>query len=134
METTPESLEFATHDAYILQQPEKNRVLLQRLRQLIKNAAPGAREIISYKMPAFKLNGILAWYAGHKNHVGLYVKANAMVVFREQLLPFKTSKGAIRFGINDPLPEALISEIIAFRLKENAGAKPGETAKKGVGK
>jgi uncharacterized protein YdhG (YjbR/CyaY superfamily) len=90
------------------------------LRTVIRQAAPGAEEVISYNMPAFKWNGMLVWYGAHTEHVGLYPKASAITAFKDELAGYKTSKGAIQFPIKRPIPTALVKKIVKFRLEENA--------------
>ncbi|HEV2134225.1 MAG TPA: DUF1801 domain-containing protein [Terracidiphilus sp.] len=110
---------FQTTDEYLSTLPQPARDAAATLRQAIRQAAPQAEEAISYNMPAFKWNGILIWYAAFKNHIGLYPKASAIVAFKDQLAPYKTSKGAIRFPLEKPLPLNLVKQIVKFRIKEN---------------
>lgn len=95
----------------------KERLIL--IRRIIANAAPQAKEKISYQMPAFYLNGNLVYFAAHKKHIGFYPTSSAMVAFAKELAEFKTSKGAIQFPYNKPLPITLVREIVLFRAKEN---------------
>jgi uncharacterized protein YdhG (YjbR/CyaY superfamily) len=102
-----------------LSNPQKER--LQELREVIRQTAPQAEEVISYSMPAFKSDGaLLVWYAAFKNHIGLYPKASAIVAFKKELGGYKTSKGAIQFQIGKKIPAALVKKIVKFRLKEIA--------------
>lgn len=110
---------FQTTDEYLSTLPQPARDAATRLRQAIRQTAPQAEEAISYNMPAFKLNGILVWYAAFKNHIGLYPKASAIVAFKDQLAPYKTSKGAIQFPLDRPIPLNLVKQIVKFRIKEN---------------
>ncbi|HVY75556.1 MAG TPA: DUF1801 domain-containing protein, partial [Puia sp.] len=91
------------------------------LRQTIKQAAPKATETISYRMPAFRQNKVLVYYAVHKEHIGFYPTSDPIVHFRQELEQYNTSKGAIQFPIDKPLPLALIKKIVKFRLEEDAG-------------
>lgn len=108
-----------TVDEYISALPDRARDAVTGLRHAIRQAAPQAEEAISYNMPAFKWNGILVWYAAFTNHVGLYPKASAIAAFKPELASFKTSKGAIQFPIDEPIPTSLVKKIVAFRIKEN---------------
>ena len=72
-------------DLYIETFPENVQVLLQELRTIIKKAAPNAEEIMSYKMPAYKQNKTLVYFAGYKNHIGFYPHSNPIVSFKEEL-------------------------------------------------
>jgi len=106
-------------DGYISTFPEEKRALLQQLRTIVINAAPQAEEVISYGMPAYKLNGMLVWFAAHTNHIGFYPKSSGIHTFQKELSIYKTSKGAVQFPLDAPLPVALIKRIVKFRMKEN---------------
>lgn len=110
---------FKTTDEYIASFPQNVQAALQQTRQAIKEAAPQAQEVISYSMPAFKLNGILVWFAAFKNHIGFFPKVSAMEAFKEKLSGYQTSKGTIRFPLDKPIPVDLIREIVKFRVKED---------------
>ena len=114
---------FKNIDEYIAIQPTNVQNVLRELRQAIKEAAPRAEETISYQMPAFKLYGLLVWFAATKNHVGFYPKASGIEAFKEKLSMYKTSKGTIRFPLDKPIPYDLIKEIGRFRVKENLSKK-----------
>lgn len=85
----------------------------------IKNAAPQAREIISYNIPAYRLDGMLVYFAAYKNHIGFYPTSSGVREFKSQLSKYRVSKGAIQFPINEVLPVSLIKKIVKFRVKEN---------------
>ncbi len=110
---------FTTVEEYIAAQPAKSRKQLQSLRKTIRQVAPEAEEVISYNMPAFKHDGMLVWYGAHTQHIGLYPRTSAMAAFKDDLAGYKTSKGAIQFPIDKPIPTALVRKIIKFRVKEN---------------
>lgn len=105
-------------DAYILSQPKEVWNLLQHLRKAIAEAAPGAEEVISYGMPAFKQGKVLVYFAANKKHIGFYPTSSPIVHFANELKGYKTSKGAIQFPLDKPLPLTLIKKITRFRLKE----------------
>ena len=106
-------------DEYIRSFPEDIQVLLEQIRQTIKNAAPEATEAISYGMPTFKLNGNLVHFAAHKNHIGFYPAPSGLTAFKEEIQNYKNSKGAVQFPIDRDLPVDLISKIVRFRVREN---------------
>lgn len=110
---------FKTIDEYHALVPAEVRRLLDTLRKAIRSAAPDAEEVISYNMPGFRLNGMLVWYAANKHHVGFYPSASPLVVFKEELTPYKTSKGAIQFPLDRPIPVALVKKIVKYRVAEN---------------
>lgn len=113
------SKKFKTIDEYHQSFPKEIQIILQVLRQTIKQAAPKTTEIISYNMPAFKLNKVLVYYAVYKQHVGFYPTASPIIFFKKELLTYKTSKGAIQFPINKALPISLIKKIVKFRLLQD---------------
>jgi uncharacterized protein YdhG (YjbR/CyaY superfamily) len=110
---------FNNIDEYIAMFPENIRAILQKLRATIKKAAPGSEEVISYKMPAFKLNGVLVYFAANKEHIGFYPTASPIIAFKKELVNYKTSKGAIQFPVEKPIPLKLVKDIVQFRVKEN---------------
>ncbi|MEY4823580.1 MAG: hypothetical protein RLZZ75_493 [Bacteroidota bacterium] len=110
-------------DLYVEQFPTATQKQLNKLRNIIKSTAPAAEEMISYKMPAYKLHGMLVYFAGYKAHVGFYPTPSGIKNFLPKLKGYKCSKAAVQFPIDQPLPQSLIKEIVAFRIKENASKK-----------
>src|SRR5580658_5155131 len=109
-------------DEYISRFPEDTRELLEQIRATIRSVAPQAEEVISYMMPGYKLNGMLVWFAGFKNHIGFYPRgSSAIKAFEKELAGYKTSKGAIQFPKDKPLPIALIKKMVKYRVAENLG-------------
>lgn len=108
-----------TIDLYIATFDENTQLILQQLRQQIKAAAPAATETINYGMPTFVLEGNLVHFAAYKKHIGFYPAPSGIEKFKEQLLNYTTSKGAIQFPIDKPLPFKLITQIVKFRVLEN---------------
>jgi uncharacterized protein YdhG (YjbR/CyaY superfamily) len=108
-----------TIEEYIAEQPAKVRPLLKKLRQVINKNAPDAQEVISYGMPAYKLHGMLLYFAAFTNHYSLFAFPNAIVAFKEKLKDYELSKGTIKFPFNKPVPVKLITEIIKFKVQEN---------------
>ena len=88
----------------------------------IRAAAPLAQETISYNMPAFRSEKVLVYYMAHSRHIGFYPTASPIKFFKEDLKNYNTSKGAIQFPMEKPLPLLLIKKIVKFRVKENASA------------
>jgi len=70
-------------------------------------------------MPAFKLSGMLVWYAAYKKHIGFYPRPSGIEAFKDELTAYKTSKGAIQFPIEEGIPTSLVKKIVRFRIKEN---------------
>lgn len=111
---------FSTVDEYMSGFPPEVKDVLEGLRKAIRQAAPKAEEVISYNMPAYKFNGILVYFAGHKNHIGFYPGSGAITgIFKDSLTGYKTSKGTVQFPLDKPLPLELIKEIVKFRVNEN---------------
>lgn len=106
-------------DDYIASQPAEKQELLRKVRETIIKAAPGAVESVSYAMPAYKFNGKpLVYFALNKNHLGFYATPSANIAFNEALKEYRSSKGAIQFPLNKPIPFALIRKMVQFKLKE----------------
>jgi uncharacterized protein YdhG (YjbR/CyaY superfamily) len=99
--------------------PDSTKKYLMQIRETVKKAIPEAEEFISYGMPAFRLNGILIYFAGYKNHIGLYPMASVIEAFRPFLNEYKCFKGTIQFPLDKPLPLELIHKIVKFRAGEN---------------
>ncbi len=112
-------LEFKDIDSYIATFPEDVQVLLEQIRTAIKTSAPKAEEVISYGMPAFKLHGMLVYFAGYKQHIGFYPTASGIAAFKDELSKYKNAKGSVQFPIDKPMPVALIKKMVKFRVKEN---------------
>jgi len=110
---------FISIDEYILQFTPEVQEKLQILRNVIKDSAPDAEEKMSWQMPTFALHGNLVHFAAHKKHIGFYPGANGIAAFNHKFLEYKSSKGAVQFPMEKPLPFELISEIVRFRVAEN---------------
>lgn len=116
-------------DAYIAGFPAEVQAILQKVRAVIRKAAPTAEEAMKYGIPTFVLDGNLIHFAGFKSHVGLYPTPSGIVAFKKELAGYASSKGAIQFTLDKPIPYALIERIAKFRVKENlarAEAKKGK--------
>lgn len=108
-----------TIDEYIATFPAATQVLLNQIRNIIREAAPEATEKISYQMPTFFLAGNLVHFAGYSKHIGFYPAASGIAAFSEEISIYKNGKGSVQFPINLPLPSDLIQRIVRFRVKEN---------------
>lgn len=118
-----DATKFDTIDAYIAAQPESVRDILRRTRKAIAQAAPGAAETISYGMPTFKLGRNLVHFAANKAHLGFYPSPSGIEAFATELAGYKSSKGAIQFPFDQPVPYDLIEKITRFRVAEEAARK-----------
>ncbi len=103
--------------------PPEIRKLLAQMRDTIREAAPQAEEMISYRMPAYRLGGILVWFGAHAHHIGFYPGASGIAAFEKELARYKHAKGSVQFPIDEPLPLALITRIVKFRVKEQLAKK-----------
>ena len=107
-------------DEYIAGFPKDIQAKLEQVRATVKKAAPGAEEIISYGIPAFRQNGLLVWFGAHTAHIGFYPRVSAMEAFKKELSIYKGAKGSVQFPFDKSLPLALISKIVKFRVAENS--------------
>ena len=120
---------FKSVDEYFNSFPEDTRHILEQIRKTVQYAAPQATEVISYNMPAIKLNGVLVYYAAYQDHIGFYPTASGIESFKKDFSEYKWSKGAVQFPIGRPMPLDLIAKIVRFRLQE-AIAKENKKAQK----
>jgi uncharacterized protein YdhG (YjbR/CyaY superfamily) len=112
-----------TVDDYISKFPKEVEVILREVRKIIKNTAPGAQEVISYGMPAYKYHGMLVYFAGYKNHIGFCATPNGHEKFKKELCAYNQGRGSVQFPLNEPLPYDLIVKIVNFRMVENLAKK-----------
>ena len=112
--------DFKSVDEYIASQPEAVQGVLKRVRSIIRKAVPGVEELISYKIPAYKLHGgPVLFFAGWTQHYSLYPATDRVVAaFKNDLAPYEISKGTIRFPLSGPVPVKLIERIAKLRAKE----------------
>ncbi len=103
-------------DEYIAQFPLETQALLNEIRAIIHKAAPKATEIISYGMPAYKMNHVLVYFAAYKKHIGFYPTGKGIEAFKEEFGDFKWSKGAVQFLLDKPLPRKLITRIVTYKI------------------
>lgn len=108
---------ITTVAAYIRSAPETVRPMLELLRDTIKQIVPEAQETIKYHMPTFTLKGNLVHFAYFKNHLGFYPTPAPIQAFRQELSRYHTSKGAIQFPLDQPLPLPLIRQIVRYRVQ-----------------
>ena len=122
--------DFTSVDEYIASHPEAVQRVLKRVRSTIRKAVPGAEEMISYKIPTYKLDGRpVIYFAGWKEHYSLYPSGDRLVLaFKDDLAKYEVSKGTIRFPLSEPVPVKLIDGIVKFRVKEVAGRDKAKAA------
>ena len=123
--------DYRTIDEYIQTFPPDIQKILTKIRQTIRGSAPGAEEAISYRMPVFRLNGNLVYFAAFKHHIGFYPTASGIAAFKPELSAYTWSKGAVQFPLDQPVPYDLIKKIVVFRVQENlakgAAKPPGQS-------
>jgi uncharacterized protein YdhG (YjbR/CyaY superfamily) len=106
-----------TVDEYLARVPEPARSTLEKMRAAIRSVVPReAAETISYRIPAFRHNVVIVWYAAFADHVSVFPTASVIEAFKDELAEFKTSKGTIQFPTDKPLPIALIKRIVKARV------------------
>lgn len=109
---------IATVDEYIAACPSEVRPILLKIRQIIKAAAPDAQEVISYRMPAFRLGRILLYFAAFKNHIGLFPPVHGDAKLKKAVARYAGPKGNLKFPLHVPIPYGLIKRIARLRVKE----------------
>jgi uncharacterized protein YdhG (YjbR/CyaY superfamily) len=120
-----------TIDDYLFQLPENQQLALEELRQVIRDTAPEAEELISYGMPAFKHNGMLVYFAAFKSHCSFFVGNGSLVKeMGDALKGFKTVTSGIHFTPKNPLPAELVREIVLIRMAQNAEKMAAKKVKK----
>jgi uncharacterized protein YdhG (YjbR/CyaY superfamily) len=107
-------------DLYIAKFPKDAQMRLEEIRTIIRKAAPKAEEVLSYGMPAYKMNFVLVYFAGYKSHVGFYPTGEGIKAFEDQLTDYKWSKGAVQFPLDKKFPVKLITAMVKYRLKSDA--------------
>lgn len=122
--------EITTIDQYIAGFPDHIQKLLESVRATIHKAAPDAEEAIKYAMPTFVLHGNLVHFAAFKNHIGFYPAPSGIEAFKKELSAYKSSKGAIQFPLDKPLPLKIISQIVKYRMAENLEKAKAKTKTK----
>ena len=114
--------DFQSVDEYIASQPEAVQSLLRQVRTAIRKAVPEAGEVISYKIPTYKLHGqAVLYFAGWQKHYSIYPASDRLVsALQDELASYTVNKGTIRFPLSEPVPVKLIGRIAKFRAKEVA--------------
>lgn len=109
-------------DEYIEDFPANVRKILQKIRKTIQKAAPDATEVISYQMPAFKLNRVFIYFAGYKKHVSVYPAPRGVAAFKKELAEYEGGKGTVQFPLDHPVPYDLITRIVKYRVEEDSAS------------
>jgi uncharacterized protein YdhG (YjbR/CyaY superfamily) len=109
----------ATIDQYIAAYPAHVQDILQKVRKVVAKAAPDATEKIGYGIPTFVYKGNLVHFAAYARHIGFYPGSAGIETFKKDLAGYKTSKGAVQFPLDKPIPYDLIEKITVYRYEEN---------------
>lgn len=113
-QTTPQTI-----DDYIAGFPPDVQGILEKIRMIIRQAAPEAAEAIKYQIPTFTLQGNLVHFAAFKKHIGFYPTPTGTEKFQEALSIYESGKGSVRFPLDKPIPYDLITDIVRFRVQES---------------
>ena len=108
-----------TIDEYILLYPPEVQAILQQVRQTIRAVVPEAQEAIAYGIPTFKFHGNLVHFAAYKKHLGFYPTPSGLEAFKDELVGYKGSKGAVQFPLDQPIPYELIKRMVKHRVEVN---------------
>jgi len=117
-------------DEYIDAFPPKVQVILERIRRTVRKAAPDAEEIISYRMPAFRQNGILVYFAAFKKHIGLFPPVSGDKAIEKAISVYAGPKGNLQFPLDQPIPYELIGRIVELRVKQSLARAAAKGKKK----
>jgi uncharacterized protein YdhG (YjbR/CyaY superfamily) len=123
--------DYKSVDQYVAAQPKPARAVLQRVRGIVRKAVPGAEEVISYQIPAYKhAGGFFLYVSGWKEHYSLYPASDALVAaLKDDIEPHLANKNTIRFDLSDPVPARLIERIAKLRAKEVSEKSKAKAAK-----
>ena len=113
------NIKSESFDKYIDLFPSETKLMLEKIRDVIRQNAPDASELIAYNMPAYKLkNKPLLYFAGYDKHIGLYATPSGHENFKKELSKYKQGKGSVQFPLDKDIPYDLIAKIVQFRVEE----------------
>ena len=110
-------------DAYLAAVDEPGRTTLEQLRAAILAAVPDAEEGLAYGAPAFRVGGkTVAGFASYKRHLSYLPHSGAVLgALADDVAGYETSKGALKFPLDAPLPTSLVVKLVQARLRELEG-------------
>ena len=117
-------------DGYISKFPADVQAILEKVRETIRHAAPDAKEVISYQMPAFKQHGILVYFAAWQKHIGLYPPISGDKALEKAVARYAGPKGNLQFPLDEPMPLDLIERIVKLRVKQDTVKAAAKRKKK----
>jgi uncharacterized protein YdhG (YjbR/CyaY superfamily) len=106
-------------DEYIELSNPDVQLILQKIRAVIRKAAPAARERICYRMPTFALEGNLVHFAAFKEHIGLYPPVRGDAALMNEIAQYAGPHGNLRFPLDKRIPYGLVARVVKARVKEN---------------
>lgn len=123
--------DFSSVDEYIAAQPEASRDTLEKVRAIIRDILPAAKEVISYQIPAYKLDGAqVIYFSGWKEHYSLHpASAHLVATLKDEIMPYVAGKGTLRFPLAEPVPVKLIERVTRLRAEEVAEEQKARAAK-----
>ena len=119
----------ANIDEYIAASAPAARSFLEKIRRVVREEAPEAEELISYRMPAFKQHGILIYFAAFKQHIGVFPPVSGNARLEKALEPYAGPKGNLRFPMDRPIPYSLMRRIVKLKLKQNVAQASAKSTK-----
>lgn len=116
-------------DEYIAEAAPAARPILAEIRRVVRAAAPKAEECISYRMPAFKQDGVLIYFAAFTHHIGVFPPVSGDAALEKAVARYAGPKGNLRFPMDRPIPYPLIRKIVTLRLQQNAARASAKKAR-----
>ena len=117
-------------DGYISKFPADVQAVLAQVRATINHAAPDAKEVISYMMPAFKQHGILVYFAAWAKHIGMYPPISGDKTLEKAIARYAGPKGNLQFPLDEPIPYDLIERIVKLRVEQDSAKAAAKRKKK----
>lgn len=117
-------------DEYVAALPGEVRTILQKVRETVRAAAPNAREIISYRMPALKQHGVLVYFAAFKKHIGFFPPIKGDAKLEKAAARYAGEKGNLRFPLDEPIPYGLIKRLTQLRVRQDLAAAKAKRRRK----
>jgi uncharacterized protein YdhG (YjbR/CyaY superfamily) len=127
---TPNRIKPADVDGYIAMFPPEVQAILRQVRQVVREAAPRAQEVISYRMPALRQHGMLVYYAAFRNHIGFYPPIKGDARLRKAASRYSGEKGNLRFPLDEPIPFDLIRHLTELRARQDEASFSSRAAKR----
>lgn len=108
---------ITTIDEYIEQFPKTTQAIMKKIRKIIRDSAPEAKEKIGYGIPTFTWHGNLVHFGAYPAHIGFYPTPDVIAAFTKEIKPYKSAKGSVQFPLDQPMPYDLIKDMVEARVK-----------------